>query len=140
MRESPAVPVHTVATPDGRSLEVFEAVRAGLGLASVGQTFDGIDVLTDEFGVELHALVRVNAGFADLLHLGFAERIVMLFLCEGADRYQHRDSDCGGKIENGTHAARDTLRSIQSHGKRRGNEHNSGEEVSGHIWESAAYL
>ena len=60
---------------------VVEAVGAGVGFVAVHQALDGVDVVVEEFGVELDALVRIDAGFANFFDLGVGEGIVARALC-----------------------------------------------------------
>jgi len=100
-------------------------VYARLGLASIGQSFDGDDVFVDISGVEFDALIWIDSSLADFVDLRFREGIVVLFLCEGAGAYEGREENGGGKMDAGTHEMRSNLASIQSHHGWRGNERNS---------------
>jgi hypothetical protein len=93
-----------------------EVLGARIGCAAIGKAFDDVDVVVEELGVELHALVGIDTGFADFLNLRFGEGIVVLPLRDdrwGNEQSRDRKGQCGKGREAGTHG-RNTLHFIQT--------------------------
>ena len=78
----------------GKVLELtVEAAAAGGGFCAVGEPLDHIDMFVDKLCVESYALIRIDAGFANLFDLVFGQRLALLLLRRQKRGKQQADQD-----------------------------------------------
>ncbi len=57
-----------------------KAAAASGGFGAIGEPLEDVGMFVDELCVEGYAGIGIDAGFADLLNLVFAERLALLIL------------------------------------------------------------